>query len=957
MAPSGIFIYNETGSFNDMKNFSRSNILTQIKFITCLVLSLVACSSISKLALAADSILIQNNSTHTRIELFSPKGLWLIQKDSQDNSYVNIKTLDKDLYEKTKKELTEKMIVTKYLSGVEFKDLDELNSYSIRFKIVDPTIDLFTFYRDAENKYVVDLWKEDDNTNKDKKISEFDKNSNTVISNVQKVDSVNKSDNQAVEKKVIAKKAIDTKKEENIPAKNIVTTQKESSIEKQSVPVIDTINAKTKEESEVRDFRYGAAFIWDYPAIIPTVNKILDLKSKTPEYFYPIQNREYEKDDMEAHMQLSINFYRKNNYGLMYKSIKLFEQKYGESTYVDLNEYLKINSILKNNFKKKDNIALKMAINMMENIVSRTLDYDLKKAITKYLIEYYNENHDAVKSLQYSKILYSSAMENHDVEEAIPAAEFMVHSFAELKQVGMIEELLNDKTFQKIVPVGTQLAYKFYVLLSVNDSKKVIQEYEKIKKSIAGSVHPTLLFNVGESYFREAKFKEAIDLFDKFVADYGHYSESDYARNRIALSYDLLGEDYKKVLDLYKTAIDRASVFEASYEAKIRYVGLRSARKISIDTGDKEVRIYLDIDESFDKRVTRDLRKILWLVRLRTFIADKDWNNALAYLSAIPIKTLKQLETRVFESDGAEIIYGLISQSFAEADFSKVIKVWELFKNKYMDKVALDPFVNYMVCKSMLKNGLYESFEKLFASFSKMSEGPSKTYPTWQSKQEMLNNDLLLAQLVIERNLKLSNWDEAYSKATKFQQDFPDYYKTNFYLGVVLHKRKDYKNAVVDFEKYITTRSKDEVFDLNEVAELMDSYTDSLYNLNEVEKLKNVATAFLKDIKDRGKDNLYFQKVKERMSYLNIEITFATATKEAYLESEKLINDFIQDFKTSIYSGRVTFLLGRALVKNEKVKEGGKVFEKLIKDDNVSGYIKELARSELTFIKITDKTI
>ena len=53
----------------------------------------------------------------------------------------------------------------------------------------------------------------------------------------------------------------------------------------------------------------------------------------------------------------------------------------------------------------------------------------------------------------------------------------------------------------------------------------------------------------------------------------------------------------------------------------------------------------------------------------------------------------------------------------------------------------------------------------------------------------------------------------------------------------------------------------------------------------------------------------------------------------------------------------MNYLLGRAYVNNEKLDEGKKVLNSLLKDDKVEDHIKEMAKSELALIKIKEKTI
>ena len=69
------------------------------------------------------------------------------------------------------------------------------------------------------------------------------------------------------------------------------------------------------------------------------------------------------------------------------------------------------------------------------------------------------------------------------------------------------------------------------------------------------------------------------------------------------------------------------------------------------------------------------------------------------------------------------------------------------------------------------------------------------------------------------------------------------------------------------------------------------------------------------------------------------------------------IKDFKSEFKKSIYMGRINYLLGLSLLNNKKDAEGKKVFEELIGQDGIDEHIKDLARSELSMLKIKERTL
>ena len=175
-----------------------------------------------------------------------------------------------------------------------------------------------------------------------------------------------------------------------------------------------------------------------------------------------------DKSEQEAHLQLTINLYRQEKWGLMYKSIKLYEKKYPKSKPI-LHEYLKANSILKENLNKGEPEPVKMAIKMYENIIPACDEYTMRRAIRRYLGTYYVEKSDYISSLKIGKAQYVDSKENHDYEESEEAVQLILHSLSKLNQIDQLTKLSHDKTLAKIIPAQELLGLSD---LFQNDSRK-----------------------------------------------------------------------------------------------------------------------------------------------------------------------------------------------------------------------------------------------------------------------------------------------------------------------------------------------------------------------------------------------------------------------------------------------------------------------------------------------------
>lgn len=868
--------------------------------------------------------------THHRWELIAGKEKLFIEKKRET---IFIKTLDENLLKGLRDGLGPLSLSPKYfkIDSLRFSRDEDKGFWAAAIDLKNPDVELFSFYRDSDKKYVMDFWIDGASpvTSRDKKEMPGRK---VVLEKVKKKGKV-RARGPAASPTSPPKAKIPLKREERVRDEIFFGDDK------------------------YRDFRYGASFIWDYDPLSPKLKKIVNIARKTPEYFYPIKDRDSIKSEEDAHLQLTINLYRKKKWGLMYKSIRLYQKKYGEEKNSELYEYLKANALLRTHFQNpKGKKLIKVVMNMLANIVEKTKNYELKKGISKYLLSFLIDNKEHIQALQRAKKLYVMTKEAFDIEESRYAMEAVFYNLAQLNQDGAIREVLKDKTVIKLMPAQLRLAYELFVLLKKGNIKRVIDLYEQNSKSMAMPVGHTIMYNTAEAYFRAGEYEKSLKLYDSFIDHYSHNTHASYARVRMALIYEILEKDHDQTLELYSNAINRSQNFDASYEARIRYVGMRSVRKRKIDKKDREIRVFLDSKKQKDP--SSNLKKLLWLVRLRTFIVEGQWSRALSYLNAIPLNSLKQVERRVFEGDGAEVIYGIIVKRYENSEYSRLIQIWDFYKNKYVNKVATDPFINYIVAYSYTKLGLYEKFDQIVSSLEKMDDVHRRTYPVWPAKGPLVNTREMFLELKLVKDIKLKNWELVKKTLEKMDGTGPLFARKDYYRGIVAYNEKKHKKSIEHFEKYLAEQQDHGIYDISEMAKMFEYYTDSIYQTGNLRKFKKVVNAILQDV-DKGKNssNKEIKKLGERLRYLEIETMAGEATPDAYLAMEGKIAKFLKRHPKSIHGGRIRYLLGLAFMANKREQDGKKLFDEILKDDKVSEYIKGLVRSELSLMRIKERVL
>jgi hypothetical protein len=895
-----------------------------------LFITLYVATVLSVAPALADILNQETFKTHLRWNLKVPKDQFFITKKDQ---VLKIETVNLQLFEGLAGELAKLKSNEQYVDSVQYsRENFPQRPASIEVKLKDASVELFSFYQDSDKKFVLDFW------------------INTDL--VQEKTAALKRPLPLPEAEMPKKSSANKLKSTQVLApKNELLTRKS--------PILQTIEV-TQDQLDgklpnpgYRDFRYGASFIWDYPPLIPQLEKDINLASKTPDALYPIKDREQLDDPKEAHMQLTINFYREEKWGLMNKSMGLYAKKYGDNDgNAVLNEFMKANSLMKGNLAKPNRGITQSAMVILANIKDLTTEYELKTAILRYLIQYNLDMKDHVKALELAKQLFVDARAEFDQTMIIQSALTILHNLAELKQIEKIEHFLSDKKLASILPAQAGLAYSSFALLSKGETKELIKRYQAVEKSLARPVHPAILYNVAEAYFRRAEYETAIKVYEDFVATYSYLLRAPEARLRLALASELLEKPAAQNLVLYKNAIDRSTSPAARYEAKLRYVGMRLARNKKPDAEDLETEVFLEQSPDETKALSQELRKLLWLVRLRLFISSREWDKALSYLTSIPLDAMKPAERRVFESDGAEIVFGLIQESYLQEDYAKVVKLWEVYREKYEAKTSKDPYLNFVVCDSFIKLGLYKSYDRALADFRRVQTQERRTFPLWVDRVKSTNLNEMSEELALIRLMAEKKWDTAEVKLASYPVSLRDSLNWPYYQGIINFNQRKYSDAVVEFEKVLIKKNHKNQLTPRQTAELLMAYVDSLYQLKDQNRFKTVVRALGQDI--RQSKSAPILNVSERITYLLIE-SYAGEANPEWKELEMMTKDFNEKFPKSPYSPRIGFLYGLSLIKNARASEGKEVLALLVKDESVPSHIKEMCRSELTNLELAEK--
>ena len=287
------------------------------------ILTFIALQIVVSLPVFADVLNQTELKTHLRWTINVQKEQVQINKKGLK---VEFRSLDPEFFEQFSTDITKLPKNKNYHTNFKFFAPEQPgNPYILTVDLKDDSVELFSFYKDDNSQYVLDYW-----INKDIVATK-----NASIAAKPKVVSI-------VKKKT-------PKKIKKLSTQKLLTKRNSDKFK-----VIDPLKVKRDKEKEAyRDFRYGAAFVWNYEALIPNLEQDVNLSVKAPDFLYKVLDRRFQNDDKEAHVQLNINFFKQEKWGLMTRSISLYEEKYGTDKFKALNDFMKATSMIKNSIKKK----------------------------------------------------------------------------------------------------------------------------------------------------------------------------------------------------------------------------------------------------------------------------------------------------------------------------------------------------------------------------------------------------------------------------------------------------------------------------------------------------------------------------------------------------------------------------------------------------------------------------
>jgi len=227
-----------------------------------------------------------------------------------------------------------------------------------------------------------------------------------------------------------------------------------------------------------------------------------------------------------------------------------------------------------------------------------------------------------------------------------------------------------------------------------------------------------------------------------------------------------------------------------------------------------------------------------------------------------------------------------------------------------------------------------------------------RRYPLWVKSHKNISIQDYIVELQINKYLKKEEFKQLENLLNKNKTNKNINYK--YYNSIVSHKLKKYNESVASVESILVKPNKNNILTPEQNLTMLATYLESLYEVASPVRFRKNIAALVNDLR-RTKGKRYSTLIT-RADYLYIESLFSEKNINYSLLRRKT-TEFNDENSDSAYGNRITYLNGISLIKVNEVEKGKKILENLMSGKEVPEYLKGLARTELSSLKLQNRTL
>lgn len=652
--------------------------------------------------------------------------------------------------------------------------------------------------------------------------------------------------------------------------------------------------------------------------------------SKTPwRKLFILKDRLYLDDPKEKHLQIIINFLHGKKWQEAYRGMSLYNEKYGEDSNSSYLLYLKAYALIEQAASKgtAEKEVVSFASNYLKQSYKKNNTFSFKQNIFSVLKGIYQAENKNSELRELARIFYIDAEKNLNSEASQEALKTLFISLSQESAYDKMIKLLESSEISSSFNQSLRLVFLSEAYLAQGEYQKVINLYEKHKNSFSDTPHYAYTYNTAEAYFNNHHYQKALNLYQEIT-----YPEiQDQVSLRKAFIFSLNNQT-EKAISLYHK-LSNSEDFNISFESNLRLTLL-------LDESEDKLSSYFSYKPENKNLIKENLKYLLWQTRLRLFIKNKKYSQALSYGTSLPLNKVPKGISHSFKKDLSEILFLAMQDKFSSENYSELISLWENYKN-FQDSEGIFPS-QFLLLKSFLKLGQKDKgsdyLKKITASVSFAQEfwWLDRNYKTHPALVQALDQEYE----VIE-SINRGKWKKSLKKIANLEKKVADHPKLSFYKGLISFYQQDYPQAEDKLEEALINH-----FPFLLKAEQKDLIQAYLTSLVEQKKNKKFLIAMEPFCLNGAKMRLLDRRFAEAMSYRYLK---AAVNNENYSEKkqEKILLNFKENFKKSGYTSEVNYLLGLNYIKAGMEERGKDILEQLTRKEDVPEEIQGLARSKI----------
>lgn len=266
--------------------------------------------------------------------------------------------------------------------------------------------------------------------------------------------------------------------------------------------------------------------------------------------------------DENKQARLLQTLFEKKRYAVFLKTLDWFRQKYPESEYSEIIDYMSADTHMALWREKDNNAEFEQGFQEYKTAIQRYPISSLSERTSLKLGFIALEKNDALRALR----IFKEHIDNKNFDKKESFSKDLAHigtgiAFAKLNRyeeaVQQFDNIEKQSTFSEL---KTEAAFRRAdSFIQAKKYTQAVQEYQDALKRypVAQTSFPNAYYNQAESLFNLDKFRESLDVYREFVKKFPTNEYAPFAMTRLGELLEILGADRTRVMGAYLEAFFR----------------------------------------------------------------------------------------------------------------------------------------------------------------------------------------------------------------------------------------------------------------------------------------------------------------------------------------------------------------------------------------------------------------